>query len=67
MLNSRRVEASYVYDLNAYSSVSNTAVLSMQKNDIVFTRTFATFSPHGAILIDYLMRSAFNGWRLSCH
>ncbi|XP_052678040.1 complement C1q tumor necrosis factor-related protein 3-like [Crassostrea angulata] len=67
MLNSRRVGASYVYDLNAYSSVSGTAVLSMQKNDIVFTRTFATFPPHGAILIDYLMRSAFTGWCLSCH
>lgn len=67
MLNSRRIGASYGYDLNAYSSDSGTAVLSMQKNDKVFTRTFATFPPQGAILIDYLMRSAFTGWCLSCH
>lgn len=67
MLNSQPVGASFVQGTNDYSSVTGTAILSMQKNDIVFTRTHATYVPHGSIRGDNLMRTAFTGWCLSCH
>ncbi|XP_065937223.1 complement C1q tumor necrosis factor-related protein 3 [Magallana gigas] len=66
-LNSQPVGASYVQGMHDYSTVSGTAVLSMQKNDIVFTRTHTTYVPHGSIRSDDLMRSTFTGWCLSCH
>lgn len=66
-LNSQPVGASFVHGVQDYSTASGTAVLSMQKNDIVFTRTHTTYVPHGSIRSDNLMRSAFTGWCLSCH
>lgn len=65
LLNSQPVGASFVQGTNDYSSVTGTAILSMQKNDIVFTRTHATYFPHGSIRGDNLMRTAFTGWWLS--
>lgn len=66
-LNNQPVGASYVYGLHDYSSVSGTAALSMQKNDIVFTRTHTTYAPHGSIRSDNFMRTALSGWCISCH
>lgn len=66
-LNSQPVGASYVHGIYDYSTASGTAALSMQKNDIVFTRTHTTYAPHGSIRSDNLMRTALSGWCISCH
>ncbi|XP_022302313.2 uncharacterized protein LOC111110210 [Crassostrea virginica] len=66
-LNSQPVGASFVHGANDYATVSGNAVLYMQKDDVVFTRTHTTYVPHGSIRSDTIMRSAFSGWCISCH
>nr|XP_022296934.1 uncharacterized protein LOC111106513 [Crassostrea virginica] len=66
-LNSQPVGASFVHGVNDYATVSGNAVLYMQKDDVVFTRTHTTYVPHGSIRSDTIMRSAFSGWCISCH
>ncbi|XP_062601236.1 complement C1q-like protein 3 [Saccostrea cucullata] len=65
--NSQPVGATFVQGGGDYAGVTGTVVLSVQKNDVIYTRTHSTYAPHGSIRSDNLMRSTFSGWCLSCH
>ncbi|XP_062605679.1 complement C1q-like protein 3 [Saccostrea cucullata] len=66
-LNSQPVGATFVQGGGDYAGVTGIIVLSVQKNDVIYTRTHSTYVPHGSIRSDNVMRSTFSGWCLSCH
>ncbi|XP_061175957.1 cerebellin-3-like [Saccostrea echinata] len=66
-LNSQPVGVTFVQGGGDYAGVTGTVVLSIQKNDVIYTRTHKTYVPVGSIRSDNLMRSTFSGWCLSCH
>ncbi|XP_062605678.1 uncharacterized protein LOC134267495 [Saccostrea cucullata] len=66
-LNSQPVGANFIGGGGDYGGVTGTVVLSVQKNDVIYTRTHSTEVPKGSIRSDNVMRSTFSGWCLSCN
>ncbi|XP_062601241.1 complement C1q-like protein 4 [Saccostrea cucullata] len=66
-LNSQPVGATFPEGGGDYAGVTGIVVLSVQRNDVIYTRTHTTYVPVGSIRSDNLMRSTFSGWCLSCH